>query len=68
MFDLGCNSEGINYTDTSGVILQNAIDKRFPAIVARLSKKKMVTLKVGDIKEPETVDNGIYYYQKTKED
>src|SRR4051812_41194179 len=48
MFDLQCNSERRNYTDTSGVILQDgAIDRRFRPISARLSKNKIKTYKVG---------------------
>lgn len=66
MFDVQCNSERINYTDTSGVILQDAIDKRFRPILARLSKNKLITIKTGDIKEPETIDTLIFYYKREK--
>jgi hypothetical protein len=66
MFDRQCNTEGINYTDTSGVILRDAIDKRFRPISARLSKNKITTYKVGDIADPETIDKGVYYYKRKK--
>jgi len=66
MFDRQCNNEGINYTDTSGVILRDAIDKRFRPITARLSKNKLKTFKTGDIEQPETVDNRVYYYRRKK--
>lgn len=66
MFDRQCNNERINYTDTSGVILQDAIDKRFRPIIARLSKNKLTTLKTGDIGEPETIGNNVYYYRRKR--
>jgi hypothetical protein len=66
MFDQQCNSDGINYTDTSGVILRYAIDKRFRPISARLKKNKITTYKVGDVTEPETVDKLVYYYRRKK--
>lgn len=66
MFDRQCNSEGINYTDTSGVILRDAIDKRFRPISARLSKNKITTNKIGDIADQETIGKGIYYYRRRK--
>ena len=66
MFDRQCNSEGINYTDTSGVILQDAIDKRSRPISARLSKNKLTTLRTGDIAEPETVGKSVYYYRRKR--
>ncbi len=66
MFDQQCNTEGINYTDTSGVILRDAIDKRFRPISARLSKNKITTYKVGDIADPETIGKGVYYYRRKK--
>lgn len=66
MFDKQCNSDGINYTDTSGVILRDAIDKRFRPISGRLSKNKITTYKIGDIDDPETVGQGVYYYRRRK--
>jgi hypothetical protein len=66
MFDRQCNSEGINYTDTSGVILRDAIDKRDRPISARLLKNKLVTIKIGDIGEPGTIGNQVYYYRRKK--
>jgi hypothetical protein len=66
MFDRQCNSDGINYTDTSGVILRDAIDKRFRPISARLSKNKITTYKTGDINDPETVDKRAYFYRRKK--
>jgi hypothetical protein len=66
MFDRQCNSEGINYADTSGVILQDAIDKRSRPISARLSKNKITTLMTGDIGEPEAIGNRVYYYRRKR--
>ena len=66
MFDRQCNNEGINYTDSVGIILQFAIDKRFRPITARLSKNKLTTIKVGDIGEQETIRNSVYYYRRKK--
>ena len=66
MFDQGCNTEKINYTDTSGVILKDAIDKRFRPISARLSKNKITTYKVGDIDDPKTIDKLVYNYRRKK--
>jgi hypothetical protein len=66
MFDRQCNTEGINYTDTSGIILQGAIDKRFRPVSARLSKNKITTYKIGDITDPQTIDKAVYYYRRKK--
>jgi hypothetical protein len=66
MFDRQCNSDGRNYTDTSGIILQDAIDKRFRPISARLSKNKIITYKIGDIADSETIDKRAYYYRRKK--
>ena len=66
MFDQQCNTERVNYTDTSGVILQDAIDKRFRPISARLSKNKITTYVVGDTADPETIDKRVYYYRRKK--
>ena len=66
MFDLQCNNEGVNVTDTSGVILRDAIDKRDRPISARLSKNKITTFKTGDIGELGTIGNSVYYYRRKK--
>jgi hypothetical protein len=66
MFDSDCNTDKINVTDTSGVISIDAIDKRYRPITAQLLKKKILTLKVGDIKEPETVELLSFYYRAEK--
>lgn len=66
MFDLQCNSERRNYTDTSGIILDGTIDKRFRPISARLSKNKITTNKVGDLTDPETITKQSYYYRRKK--
>jgi hypothetical protein len=66
MFDRQCNSDGINYTDTSGVILRDAIDKRYRPISARLTKNKIATYKVGDVGDLDTVGKGVYYYRRRK--
>jgi hypothetical protein len=66
MFDQQCNSDGINYTDTSGIVLKDAIDKRDRPISARLSNNRLITIKIGDIEEPETVGTGVYYYKRKR--
>jgi hypothetical protein len=66
MFDRQCNSERINFTDTSGVILRDAIDKRDRPTSVRLSKNKLTTLRTGDIGEPGTIGNSVYYYRRKK--
>jgi hypothetical protein len=66
MFDKGCNTDGINYTDTSGVILRDFIDKRFRPISARLSKNGITTYKVGDVNDPESIKRLVYFYRRKK--
>lgn len=66
MFDSDCNTEKINIADTSGVILQDNIDKRYRPITAQHLNKKILTLKIGDVKEPETVELRSYYYRAEK--
>jgi len=66
MFDSECNTDGINVTDTSGVILRDAIDKRFRPINARLTKNKITTFKIGDVNDPETIGKSVYYYRRKK--
>jgi hypothetical protein len=66
MFDLnGCNNGKINYADTSGVFAET-IDKRFRPISARLSKRTIITIKTGDIKESEPILSWTDYYIKEK--
>lgn len=64
-FDLQCNNEKINYSDTSGVYTET-IDKRFRPISARISKRSIMTVKTGDIKEPSTILSWTDYYIKEK--
>jgi hypothetical protein len=66
MFDSDCNNERVNVTDTSGVISQDAIDKRFRPITALLLKNKIQTIKTGDIQEPETVEILTFIYRRKK--
>jgi hypothetical protein len=66
MFDRMCNSEGVNYTDTSGIILQDAIDRRDRPISARILKNKIITIKVGDVNDPKTIGAGVYYYRRKR--
>jgi hypothetical protein len=66
MFDRNCISEGINFTDSSGVILQDAIDKSRRPISVRHLKNKLITIQVGHIGEPETVDFATYYYKRER--
>jgi hypothetical protein len=67
MFDLECNNEKVNYADTSGVILSDAIDKRFRPISGRLRKRKIMIGKVGDVNEAETLGKGAAYYYRRKD-
>ena len=57
MFDEECNIDGINKTDTTGIVTQDAIDKRYRPIIAKYSKRKIITIKTGDISDIETVDS-----------
>jgi hypothetical protein len=66
MFDLQCNNEKINYTDTSGVFT-DTIDKRFRPISARFSKRTIITIKTEDINEPETLLTWTNYYIKERD-
>ena len=66
MFNLQCNNEGINYSDTSGAFTET-IDKRFRPITALLLKRRIMTIKTGDIQEPETLELWRTYYVKRKE-
>ncbi len=66
MFDLQCNNERMNYSDTSGVFTET-IDKRFRPITALLLKRRIMTIKTGNIQEPETVELWRSYYVKRKE-
>ena len=65
MFNLQCNNEKINYSDTSGVYT-GTIDKRFRPISARLYKRTIMTIKTGDIQEPKTVLSWNHYYTMEK--
>ena len=66
MFDLNCNSERLNFSDTSGVVSQDAIDKSLRPITARYLKNKILTIKTGNIEEPENVNPSTYYYRREK--
>ena len=66
MFDLDCNSEKLNFSDTSGVVSQDAIDKSLRPITALYVKNKILTIKIGDIREPGTVNSATYYYKREK--
>ena len=66
MFNEQCNTEGINHTDSVGIILQFAIDKRFRPISAKLSKNKIRTNRVGDVTDPESIRKWVYYYKRDK--
>jgi hypothetical protein len=66
MFDITCNSEGINMTDTSDYFLKQGVDKRWRPITARIVKNKILTIKIGDIHEPETVSLDSYYLRRER--
>lgn len=65
-FDVTCNSEGINMTDTSDYVLTQGGDKRWRPITARGVKNKILTIKTGDIHEAETVSPSGHYYRGKK--
>jgi len=66
MFDIKCNTEGINMTDTSDYFLTQGVDKRWRPIIARIVKNKIVTIKTGDINDGETVSPSKHYYRRKK--
>jgi hypothetical protein len=67
MFDSQCNDQRVNVTDTSGVILQSAIDTRFRPLLARFTKNKIILLQRGDIENPETIVKTVsYFYRRDK--
>ena len=66
MFDIACNNERINMTDTSDFFLKTGVDKRYRPIIARLVKNKLLTVKTGDIQESESVDLRTYYYTRER--
>jgi len=66
MFDVICNNERINMTDTSDYFLRNGVDKRWRPIIARIEKNRIETIKTGDIHESETIDLNKYYYKREK--
>lgn len=66
MFDVTCNSEGINMTDTSDYFLKQGVDKRWRPIIARVVKHKIVTIKTGDVNDGETVSLNKHYYRRKK--
>jgi hypothetical protein len=66
MFDITCNSEGINMTDTSDYFLRQGVDKRWRPITARVVKNKILTIKTGDIHEAESVSLNGYFYRREK--
>ena len=66
MFDVICNNEMINMTDTSDYFLRMGVDKRWRPITAKIEKNRILTIKTGDIHEPETIDLNRYYYKREK--
>ena len=66
MFDINCNSEGINMTDSSEYFLTQGVDKRWRPIIARVVKNKIITVKTGDVNDGETLSLSKYYYRRKK--
>jgi hypothetical protein len=66
MFDVNCNNERINMTDSSDYFLKTGVDKRWRPIKAQIAKGKIHTIKTGDIQDPETVDWNKNYYKREK--
>lgn len=66
MYDLRCNNERINMSDTSDHFIGISIDKRWRPIKVIINKKRILAIKTGDINEPETVDKNKYYYKRER--
>jgi hypothetical protein len=66
MFDLSCNSELINMTDTSEYFLKTGVDKNYRPLIATIKKRKIRTMKTGDLKDLATVNRRIYYYKRER--
>jgi hypothetical protein len=66
MFDVSCNNERLNMTDTSDYFLKKGVDKRHRPIIALLLKNKLEIIKTGDVNELETIGDGGYYYRRAK--
>ena len=66
MFNVTCNSDGINMTDTSDYFLRQGVDKRWRPITARVVKSKIVTIKTGDVNDGETISLSKHYYRRKK--
>jgi hypothetical protein len=66
MFDITCNTEGTNMTDTSDYFLRQGVDKRWRPITARVVKNNILTIKTGDIHEAESVSLNRHYYRREK--
>lgn len=66
MFDVTCNSERINVTDSSDYFLRHGVDKRWRPITARIVRNRIVTIKTGDIGDAETVSLSVHYYRRER--
>jgi hypothetical protein len=66
MFDLSCNSEQINMTDTSDYFLKTGVDKTYRPLTATIKKKEIRTIKTGDMTDFITVDRRTYYYKRER--
>ncbi len=66
MFDVTCNSERINMTDTSDYFLRLGVDKRWRPITARIVRNRIITIKTGDMADAETVSLTDLYYRRER--
>ena len=66
MFDLGCNSEKINMTDTSDYFLKTGVDKTYRPVTATIKKKEIWTIKTGDTTDLATVDRRTFHYKRER--
>lgn len=66
MFDVSCNSEKLNMTDTSEYFLRTGVDKTYRPVIATIKKKEIQTIKTGDITDAATVDKRTFYYKRTR--
>jgi len=66
MFDVSCNSEKINMTDTSDYFLKTGVDKTYRPVIATFKKTEIRTIKTGDTTDLATVERRTYYYKRER--
>lgn len=66
MYDLGCNSERINRTDTSDYFLRTGVDKSYRPVTATFRRKVIQTITTGDTNDPATLGERAYQYKRVR--